>query len=387
MNEQQQTLQDILRGQGLDGDETPIIDRINSVTDAQVRAELAKPAGVFSLGRIIALVSPAAQNHLEQMAQQSQRLTLQRFGKVKQLYVPLYVSNFCINGCMYCGFNCTSRFNRTRITVEQACEDAEVITSQGFKHILLLSGEDKQVGIDYFCELASRLRANFSAIDIEIYPVDEAGYRRMFEAGIDGITLYQETYNRELYKKVHLSGPKADYDFRLDTPQRAAAAGFRRIGIGALLGLGNWRQEVLALAAHGDYLMRNYWKSQVSFSFPRIRPANDVDLTDPQYRNIVSDTEMVQMMLALRLCFADSGITISTRESGRFRENVLGLCVTKISAGSKTNPGGYSSSTGAVEQFEIDDDSSPQQVAAMIRRNGFEPVWKDWDAGFNQGKG
>ncbi len=384
MNEQQQTLQDILRGQGLDGDETPIIDKINSVTDAQVRAELSRPAGAFSPGRLITLVSPAAQNHLEQMAKQAQKLTLQRFGNVKQLYVPLYVSNFCINGCMYCGFNCTSHFKRTRITVDQACEDAEVISSQGFKHILLLSGEDKQVGIDYFCDFASRLRKNFSAIDIEIYPVDEAGYRRMFEAGIDGITLYQETYNRGLYKKVHLSGPKADYDFRLETPQRAAAAGFRRIGIGSLLGLGNWRQEVLALATHGDYLMRNYWKSQVSFSFPRIRPANDVDLTDPQYRNIVSDTEMVQMMLALRLCFADAGIAISTRESSKFRENVLGLCVTKISAGSKTNPGGYSSSTDAIEQFEIDDDSSPEQVAAMIRRCGYEPIWKDWDAGFNQ---
>jgi len=371
-----------LREQGLDGDEKPVIDRVNSVTEAQVKAELAKPAGLFSPQRLITLISPAAQKHLEQMAQQAQRLTLQRFGKVKQLYVPLYVSNFCINGCVYCGFNCRSHFKRTRITVEQACEDADVIASQGFRHILLLSGEDMQVGIDYFCRLAAKLREKFSAIDIEIYPVDVDGYRRMFEAGIDGITLYQETYNRDLYKTVHLSGPKADYDYRIETSERAAKAGFRRLGIGSLLGLGNWRQEVLALAAHGDYLMRNYWRSQVSFSFPRIRPANDVDLTDPQYRNIVSDTEMVQMMLALRLCFADSGITISTRESSRFRENVLGLCVTKISAGSKTNPGGYSSSTDAVEQFEIDDDSSPQQVAAMIRRHGFEPVWKDWDAGF-----
>ena len=383
MNKQQK-LQDILASYGLDGDEKPVLEKINAVTEAQVEAELAKPAGMFTLKRLMTLISPAAKKYLEQMAQQSQQLTLQRFGKVKQLYVPLYVSNFCINGCLYCGFNCKSQFNRTRITVDEACKDGDVIAADGFRHILLLSGEDKQVDAGYFCELAKRLREKFSAIDIEIYPMDSQGYKELYQAGVDGITVYHETYNRELYKSVHVSGPKSDYDFRLETPERAAKEGFRRLGIGALLGLGNWQQEVVALAVHGDYLIHKFWKSQVSFSFPRIRPANDVDLTDPQYRNIVSDSDMVQIMLALRLCFADAGITISTRENSSFRENVLGLCVTKISAGSKTNPGGYSSSTDAVEQFEIDDDSSPQQVAAMIRRNGFEPVWKDWDAGFYQ---
>lgn len=380
----QQNLQDILSRYGLDGDEKPVLEKINAVTDSQVEAELACEPGKFSFKRLMTLISPAAKKYLEQMAHQSQQLTLQRFGKVKQLYVPLYVSNFCINGCLYCGFNSKSEFNRTRITVDQAYKDAEVIAADGFRHILLLSGEDMQIDTDYFCDLAAKLRDKFSAIDIEIYPMDFDGYKKLSETGIDGITLYQETYNRELYKSVHVSGPKSDYDFRLDTPARAAEAGFRRVGVGSLLGLGNWQQEVLALAVHGDYLIRKFWKSQVSFSFPRIRPANDVDLSEPQYKNIVNDTEMVQMMLALRLCFADAGITISTRENSEFRENVLGLCVTKISAGSKTNPGGYSSSTDAVEQFEIDDDSSPQQVAAMIRRNGFEPVWKDWDAGFYQ---
>jgi 2-iminoacetate synthase len=382
MMKTQNNLQDNLEQLGLQGDPEPILERINSVTAAEVETELNRPAGRFSFKRLMTLISPAAGEYLEQMARQASNLTQQRFGKVKQLYVPLYVSNYCINGCLYCGFNCTSLFDRTRLTVDQACADAEVIAADGFRHILLLSGEDKRIDADYFCELAAKIRDKFSAIDIEIYPMDAAGYEKLCGAGIDGITLYQETYNRKLYDSVHVSGPKSDYDFRLETPQRAARAGFRRIGIGSLLGLGNWRQEVLALAVHGDYLIRNFWKSQVSFSFPRIRPANDVDLSDPQYRNIVSDAEMVQMMLALRLCFSDAGIAISTRESSNFRENVLGLCVTKISAGSKTNPGGYSSTTDAVEQFEIDDDSSPQQVAEMIRLHGFEPVWKDWDAGF-----
>ena len=382
MNKNKTTLKSLLAAYGLDSDSNAITEKINAITAKEVEAQLAKPAGQFSFERLMALLSPAAKSYLEQMAQQAKMLTLQRFGRAKQLYVPLYVSNFCINGCVYCGFNCKSNFSRTRITVDEAACDADVIAESGFRHILLLSGEDKQVDTDYFCELARKIRSKFSAIDIEIYPLDEDGYKKLYTAGIDGITVYQETYNRNLYKSVHISGPKKDYDFRLETPQRAAEQGFRRIGIGSLLGLGDWQKETLALAVHGDYLMRNYWQSQITFSFPRIRPANDVDLSLPQYQNLVSDSKMVQIMLALRLCFADAGIAISTRESSEFRKNILGLCVTKISAGSKTNPGGYAVSKDATEQFTIDDDSSPEQVAKMIREQGYEAVWKDWDSGF-----
>jgi 2-iminoacetate synthase len=201
----------------------------------------------------------------------------------------------------------------------------------------------------------------------------------LFAAGIEGVTLYQETYDRETYRKYHPAGPKADYDNRLSAPDNMAKAGMREIGIGALLGLADWRLETLALAEHAHYLMKRYWKSRVSFSFPRLRPAKDVDRT--QF-NLLTDKNLVQMILALRLCFADAGLTISTREPAYLRDHLVTLGITRMSAGSKTNPGGYSQTTGSVEQFEIDDNRTPTQIASTLKSQGLEPVWKDWDTGF-----
>ncbi len=357
-------------------------DMLNRVTVQDIERELSNPAGKFTPERLARLVSPAAEGYLEQMARQAKKLTVQRFGKTIQLYAPLYVSNVCINHCKYCGYNADTRIRRTRLTIEQALADADMIASEGFRHLLLVSGEDRSfVSTDYLCELARKLREKFSSLSVEIYPMSREEYSILFAAGIDGVTLYQETYDRDAYAEYHPAGPKADYDSRLDAPDRFALAGMRRIGLGVLLGLADWRLETLALGRHAAYLMKKYWRSQVSFSFPRICPATNVQ---DQWPHLVSDASMVQMMLALRLCFADAGIVLSTRESAAFRDNLLNLCVTRMSAGSKTSPGGYASEKTAAEQFEIADDRSPKEVAQVIKSHGYEAVWKDWDASFNK---
>jgi len=223
------------------------------------------------------------------------------------------------------------------------------------------------------------LRGRFASISVEIFPLTQEQYRRLFEAGVDGVTLYQETYDRQLYSHYHPAGPKQDYDWRLDTPDRFAAAGMRRIGLGFLLGLADWRVETLALAEHAAYLIKKYWRAGVSFSFPRMRPAANVQ---DQWPHLVSDAELVQMMLALRLCFADAGIVLSTRERAEFRDRMVNICVTRLSAGSKTNPGGYTGHDDTGKQFEIADDRTPAEIANMIRSIGKEAVWKDWDRAF-----
>ena len=356
------------------------VEALQRVTAEQVEQALAQPAGRYSLSRLVTLVSPAATAYLEVMAQQARRLTIQRFGRTIQLYAPLYVSNYCVNSCRYCGYNRQTDLKRTRLTIEQALADSEVIAREGFRHLLLVSGEDKAyVTVDYLSELAQKLRRHFSSISIEIHPLEQEEYAALFAAGIDGVALYQETYDRDVYADYHAAGPKRDYDYRLDSPDRYAAAGMRRIGLGVLLGLADWRIETLALAEHAAYLMKTYWRSQIDFSFPRIRPATNVM---HEWPHVVSDEALVQMMLALRLCFADVGIVLSTRETAAFRDRMMNICVTRVSAGSKTNPGGYVSEKDAAEQFVVADDRSPADVAGVIRQCGYEPVWKDWDAAF-----
>lgn len=353
---------------------------MQNVTANDVRRCLSEPPGHYSPERLLALISPAATEYLEQMAQLAHQLTVQRFGRTIQLYAPLYLSNYCTNSCLYCGYNATGKFIRTRLTIDQAMNDADILAAEGFRHILLVSGEDTDyVTTDYLTELARKLRPKFSSISVEIYPMSRADYQKLFTAGIDGVTLYQETYDRETYARYHRAGPKKNYDHRLDTHNRTASAGMRRLGLGVLLGIADWRCETLALAEHASCLMKKYWRSQISFSFPRLRPALNVA---DRFDHLVSDRNLVQMMLALRLCFADAGIVLSTRESAELRDNMLKICVTRISAGSKTNPGGYTSPTDAAEQFEIDDKRSPAQVATVIRSAGLGVVWKDWDSAF-----
>lgn len=353
------------------------IAKLEEVTPTDVEWALSKRPGNYSLEKALIFVSPAAENYLEQMASSARQITLQRFGKIIHLFAPLYLSNYCVNGCVYCGFNQSNRFSRIRLTIEQALAEAEIIAQGGFKDLLLVSSEDEKfISVDYLARLASKLRPKFSSLSVEIPRMSTAGYETLFAAGIEGVTLFQETYDRERYRLFHLSGPKADYDQRLSAPDNIAQAGMREIGIGALLGLSDWRLETLALAEHAHYLIQRYWKSRVSLSFPRMRPAQNVDRSQFVF---LSDENLVQMILALRLCFPDAGFTISTREPAQLRDHLVHLGITRMSAGSKTNPGGYTGQTCSVEQFEIDDNRTPAQIAESLRAHDLEPVWKDWD--------
>lgn len=373
----------ILADKSLDGDEAFWRKQIESSTGAEVERALNSPAGVYHLENLLALISPAAENYLEQMAQRARQLTIRRFGRTIKMYAPLYLSNYCANSCLYCGFNRQSRFQRTRLSLEQALSEADLLAVRGFSDILLVSSEDREfVSIDYLAELAKRLREKFSSLSIEIYQLSRLEYARLFAAGIDGVTVYQETYNRRTYAHFHPAGPKADYDKRLKAPDDIARAGMREIGLGSLLGLSDWRVETIALAEHAHYLMKRYWQSHISFSFPRVRPAFNVD--NCRFEHPLSNRNLVQMITALRLCFADAGLVISTRENAQLRDHLIKLGITKISAGSRTSPGGYSGLSEATGQFEINDNRSPAQVADMIKSQGTEVIWKDWDRGFTR---
>jgi 2-iminoacetate synthase len=373
----------LLSGRHLNREPDVWIERISKTTAGDVEQALAEPAGAYRFERLLALVSPAARQYMERMAELAKRVTIQRFGRTIRLYAPLYLSSYCVNRCRYCGFNVESRSERRRLSVDEAVAEAEIIASEGFRDLLLVSSEDREhVSVDYLCELAARLKGRFSAISVEIYQLNEAEYARLFAAGVEGVTLYQETYDKRVYRQYHLGGPKADYERRLRGPDDMGRAGMREIGLGVLLGLADWRVETLALAEHAHYLMKQYWKSRVSISFPRLRPAHDVG--KEQFEHLLSDADLVQMMLGLRLCFADVGLVLSTRERAQLRDNLVALGITRMSAGSKTSPGGYAGGAPTVEQFSIDDSRSPAEVAAMIKDKGYEAVWKDWDAAFIQ---
>jgi 2-iminoacetate synthase len=372
---------EILADKRLDANDGRWHRRLEKTTAGDVERALSQAPCTYDLDRLLVLISPAAEDYLEQMAQSARQLTIQRFGKTIRLYAPLYLSNYCVNDCLYCGFNRTSNSERTRLTIEQALEEADIIASEGFTDLLLVSSEDKEfVSVDYLAELAQKLRDKFSFIAVEVYAMSRDQYATLFDAGIEGVTLYQETYDRRVYRDCHREGPKSDYDNRLATPDRIAAAGMREVGLGALLGLTDWRLETLALAEHAHYLMKRYWRSHVSFSFPRLRPAHEVQRS--QFEHLLSDKNLAQMIMALRLCFADAGLVLSTRERAELRDHLIRLGITKVSAGSKTSPGGYSGRGDTTEQFEVDDNRSPAEVAAMIRAQGLEPVWKDWDKAF-----
>ncbi len=344
-------------------------------------AEVDQALGATSPGfeEFLALLSPAARPRLEYLAQRAAAVTRQRFGRVVQLYAPLYASNQCTNSCVYCGFHRGNPIRRTTLTPDELDAEAEALWRQGFRSILLVSGEDpRAVPLAYFEEAARRLRRRFASVSVEIYPLDVDGYRRLTAAGVDGLTLYQETYDRELYARVHPGGPKADWSWRLGAPGRGAAAGMRRVGIGALLGLGPWRPEAVVLGLHALWLQRAHWQTQVCVSFPRLRSAPG-GFRSPAP---VADGELVQLACALRLLLPDAGLFLSTREPRRLRDGLGAIAITSMSAGSRTEPGGYTRPGSAGEQFAVDDSRSPAEVADMLWAAGLEPVWKDWDAAF-----
>jgi len=328
---------------------------------------------------LAALLSPAADDFLESMAARSATVTALRFGRTMQIYAPLYVSSFCTNRCTYCGFSTDNKIERRILSLEEAEKEAMILHQRGFNHILLVSGEaPAKLGVGYLEKLALRLRDRFASISIEVQPLTSEEYARLFAAGITGVAIYQETYDRITYGRVHLAGQKCDFDFRLETPARAAAGGMREVGIGTLLGLADWRAEGLALGLHLAWLRKNFWRTGLTVSFPRLRPAAG------EFQPLVTVTErdLSHLIFALRIFDPDVGIILSTREEARFRNGMVGLGPTRYSAGSCTAPGGYSNPELTGEQFAIGDHRSIGEVCGAIRQKGFDPVRKDWDAGF-----
>ena len=373
----------------------PVADLYRYAKNASA-TDVAAAVGEQSLESFAALISPAAD--LENLAREAHAATIRQFGRVMRLYAPLYVSNECINVCKYCGFSRDNPILRVTLSLEQVAAEAKYLRDEGFRHILLVAGEHPHfVSNTFLRDCVAKLRPTWPSIALEVGPLEAEEYQPIVEAGAEGLVIYQETYNREVYSSMHASGPKTNFDWRLETPERAYAAGFRRLGIGALLGLADWRVEAICIAAHIQYLLKHCWQAQITMSVPRLRPAAGAF----QPLSQVTDHDLVKFVCAMRLTFPEIGIALSTRETAKFRDGLLPLGITMISAGSHTEPGGYtgqgsddlhltkggrkidSEGDHATVQFVIADNRTPAQVASKLNSMGYEPVWKDWDMALN----
>jgi len=323
----------------------------------------------------LALLSPAAGKHLEEMAWRARRLTVQHFGRVMMLYTPLYLSNFCVNHCVYCGFQVKNRLERKKLTPLEVEREARIIASTGLKHILILTGESRRESpVSYIRACVEILKKYFTSISIEIYPLEEEEYAELIATGVDGLTIYQEAYDENIYARLHPAGPKRNYRFRLEAPERACRAGMRAVNVGALLGLHDWRSEAFFTGLHANYLQDTFPEAEVSISPPRMRP----HLGGFQPEVEVSDKNLVQYMLAFRLYMPRGGITVSTREPAWLRDHLVKLGATRMSAGSCTVVGGRSGNEHDDGQFEISDERSVAEMARMLYGQGYQPVYKDW---------
>jgi len=329
-----------------------------------------------SLEDFKALISPAAMPFLEEMAQLSSQLTKKRFGNTMQMYAPMYLSNECQNICTYCGFSMTNKIPRRTLTDSEIIREAEFLKAKGYDHILLVTGEANQtVGVSYLNNAIKLIRNMFANISIEVQPLKQNEYELLSENGLYAVLVYQETYHRDEYKKHHPKGKKSNFDFRLDTPDRLGKAGVHKIGLGALFGLEDWRADSFFTALHLKYLQKTYWKTKYSISFPRLRPFSGG--LEPKVA--MEDADLVQLICAYRLMDEDLELSISTREQKIFRDNIVNLGITSMSAESKTNPGGYVVEPQSLEQFEISDERTTEEITAMLKEKGLEVVWKDWE--------
>ncbi|WP_413285543.1 2-iminoacetate synthase ThiH [Vibrio sp. MA40-2] len=323
-----------------------------------------------------ALISPAAEPFLEQMAVKSQQITRTRFGNTMSLYIPLYLSNLCANVCTYCGFSMDNRIKRKVLTVEEIEKEVDVIVGMKFDSVLLVTGEhETKVGLEYFKQVVPVIKKRINYVALEVQPMQQQAYQELVSLGVDAVMVYQETYHPSTYAQHHLRGNKRDFEFRVNTPDRLARAGVKKIGLGALIGLEDWRVDTFLTASHLNYMERNYWKSSYSISFPRIRPCEG-SITP---KSNMSDKQLVQLICAYRIFNQQVELSLSTRESPKFRDNVLSLGITNMSAASKTQPGGYASNQEELEQFAISDERSALIVADSIMKAGLHPVWTDWD--------
>jgi 2-iminoacetate synthase len=339
--------------------------------------------GSGDLEDLAALLSPAAAPFLEEMAQLSHRLTVERFGRTMQLYAPLYLSNACANICTYCGFSAENRIPRKILGDLEIELEAKALRRLGFDHVLLVTGETGRVGRDYLANALRLLRPHFPSLSIEVQPLDEDEYAALAAEGMSAVLVYQETYDSAAYARHHLKGPKADIGYRLETPDRLGRAGVKKIGLGALFGLSDWRADAWFVGLHLRYMERHFWRSRYSISFPRLRPHEGKDIAVTPF----DERDLVQAACAFRILSQEVELSLSTREGEDFRNRAFKLGFTSMSAGSRTNPGGYASAPESLEQFEIDDGRSPAEVAAFLRSQAYEPVWKDWDATYDGSAG
>lgn len=349
--------------------------RIVQTTMAQAAAAMARPRCTFH--DLLHLLSPAAAALLPQMRDASARCRRRYYGKTVTVYAPLYISNYCINGCRYCDFNSRHHFDRRALTLEEIGREAEAVKAMGIDSLLVVAGEDPQrMSTAFLAEVGQLLQKEFSYLSLEVAPQTEEGYRELFKAGFEGLTLFQETYNQELYRELHPYGPKSDYDFRLWSQLRAGRAGMRNLGLAFLLGLDDWKSEAASLAAHAFYLQRECWQSKLQFAFPRLTEVSD----GFQPPAPVSEADLEQLMLAFRIVFPEASITISTRERPEFRDAMMPVCADNMSAGSRVTPGGYAVLADAdVGQFTLNDSRSAAEVMAAIRGNQLEVIRKYWD--------
>lgn len=327
------------------------------------------------LDDLMALLSPAATELLPELLHKASQLTRQHFGAARQLFAPLYMSNLCANECTYCGFSMSQAVKRRVLNSAELLLEAQAVKAMGHDQLLLVAGEhERKVGMAYFRQQIPLLRPLFSRLMLEVQPLATDEYRELKQLGIDTVLVYQETYQATAYQQYHLKGKKTDLSWRLDTPDRLGQAGIDKIGLGILLGLADWRIDALRLATHLRYLQQHYWRCQFSLALPRLRPCSGgiTPAID------ISDRQLVQLYAAFRIFAPEVDLTLSTREPAQLRDLLLPLMITSLSAGSKTQPGGYQVAPQSLEQFSIDDDRSPAQMALQLQKLALQPVWTNW---------
>lgn len=337
-----------------------------------------------------ALLSPAAEPYLEQIAQKAKYETSTHFGNNVYFFTPLYIANYCENYCVYCGFNCYNHIKRMQLSMEQIEREMKVIADSGMEEVLILTGESRaKSGVEYIGEACKLARKYFRMVGVEVYPVNTDEYRYLHECGVDYVTVFQETYDRDRYEKLHLMGHKRVYPYRFDSQERALMGGMRGCGFSALLGLSDFRKDALASALHVYYLQKKYPHAEMSLSCPRLRPIINNDKIDPLD---VRERQLFQVLCAYRIFMPFVGITVSSRESKEFRNGIVKVCATKVSAGVSTGVGDHEekykdgddvkkvdeSNSGGDEQFEINDNRSFNAMYSDISGEGLQPVLNDY---------
>ncbi len=356
-----------------------ITKQIYAKTEADVARALTQEH--LQIEDFMALISPAAEHYLEEMAVRSRMYTQQRFGKTISMYIPMYITNSCTNFCVYCGFNHNNPINRIILTDEEIVEECKAIRRLGpFENLLIVTGENPHLaGVDYLENALRLARPYFSNLTIEVMPLKSEDYYRLTQSGLNGVVCFQETYHRERYKVYHPKGMKSNFEWRVNGFDRMGQAGVHKIGMGVLIGLEEWRTDITFMAIHLQYLRKKYWKTRYSVNFPRLRPSEG----HFQPNVVMSDRQLAQTIFAFRLFDHDVDISVSTRENPQFRDHIATLGATSLSAGSKTEPGGYFTHPQALEQFVVSDDRTPAEVEQAVKKAGYEVVWKDWDRIFD----